>query len=310
MSYYIGLDIGGTSVKGAIFKDTTPIYETSVPTLLGDEFIGCLERLAVALVQGCGAVFSEVKGVGVGCPGLIDSGNGIVVYAANLNLKDFPLQKLLEERLNLPVKISNDANTAALGEAKFGAGMGYGSSVLVTLGTGVGGGIVLNGKLFEGYKSAGAELGHMVIEHGGERCTCGRYGCFEAYSSARALTKRVRKAMEEDTSSEMWKTYTNETADARTPFEYMVTDPTAKQVMDWYFKYLACGLTNLANIFRPEVIMIGGGVAAQGTRLTVPLQQLVNKELFAGTDYAPVEVRPAALGPKAGSYGAAALVME
>ena len=179
--------------------------------------------------------------------------------------------------------------------------------MLITLGTGVGGGIVIGGKLFEGYKSAGAEIGHMVIEHGGAKCTCGRRGCFEAYCSARALTARTKWAMEEDTSSAMWNTYTHDSADGRTAFEYMDTDRTAKQVVGWYLKYLNCGIANIANIFRPQVIMIGGGVAAQGSRLSVPLQEMLNKEIFAGTDYAPVKVECATLGNKAGAFGAAAL---
>ena len=259
------------------------------------------------LASGSGITFSKIDGVGVCCPGVITE-DGEVVKAANLGLKNYPLKRLLVERLSLNVKICNDANAAALGEAKFGAGAGSEDSVLVTLGTGVGGGIVLGGKLFEGNKKAGAEIGHMVIERGGARCTCGRYGCFEAYCSARALTESTKEAMKYDTASEMWKKYNYDTADGRTAFEYMDTDPSAKKVVDRYIKYLACGLTNLANIFRPQIILIGGGVAAQGSRLTKPLQTLVDSEMFAA-DYAPVEIKCATLGNRAGAYGAAALFL-
>ena len=307
--YLIGLDIGGTAVKGAVFKGGVPVYTADIPTKQGDKLIGCLEELVEKLVQGAGAVFSEVEGVGVGCPGTVDREKGVVVFAANLHLENFPLKKLLEKKLSLPVRVCNDANAAALGEAKFGAGKGFSDSVFITLGTGVGGGIIIGGKLFEGNKSAGAEIGHMVIERGGDRCTCGRFGCFEAYSSARALTRRTRWAMEDDTASDMWKTYTYDTADARTAFEYMDSDRSARLVVEWYLKYLACGITNIANIFRPQVIMIGGGVSAQGSRLIKPLQKLVDKELFGGTDFAPVEIRCAKLGNAAGTYGAAALFM-
>lgn len=308
MALYMGLDVGGTFVKGIIIDEKGKIVcENSVPTVTGEGLADCIETLAETLVLNSGEVFSSIKGAGVGCPGLIDSTRGEVVFAGNMNLKNYPLQKLLEEKLNIPVKICNDANAAALGEARFGAGKGYKDSVLITLGTGVGGGIVIGGKLFEGYKSAGAEIGHMVIEHGGAKCTCGRRGCFEAYCSARALTARTKWAMEEDTSSAMWNTYTHDTADGRTAFEYMDTDRTAKQVVNWYLKYLGCGVANIANIFRPQIIMIGGGVAAQGTRLSIPLQDMLNKEIFAGTDYAPVKVECATLGNKAGAFGAAAL---
>ncbi len=304
----MGLDVGGTFVKGIIIDEKGKIVcEDSVPTVTGEGLADCIETLAETLVRNAGVVFSAIKGAGVGCPGLIDSTRGEVVFAGNMNLKNYPLQKLLQEKLSIPVKICNDANAAALGEARFGAGKGYKDSVLITLGTGVGGGIVIGGKLFEGYKSAGAEIGHMVIEHGGAKCTCGRRGCFEAYCSARALTARTKWAMEEDTSSAMWNTYTHDSADGRTAFEYMDTDRTAKQVVGWYLKYLNCGIANIANIFRPQVIMIGGGVAAQGSRLSVPLQEMLNKEIFAGTDYAPVKVECATLGNKAGAFGAAAL---
>ena len=265
----MGLDVGGTFVKGIIIDEKGKIVcEDSVPTVTGEGLADCIETLAETLVRNAGVVFSAIKGAGVGCPGLIDSTRGEVVFAGNMNLKNYPLQKLLQEKLSIPVKICNDANAAALGEARFGAGKGYKDSVLITLGTGVGGGIVIGGKLFEGYKSAGAEIGHMVIEHGGAKCTCGRRGCFEAYCSARALTARTKWAMEEDTSSAMWNTYTHDSADGRTAFEYMDTDRTAKQVVGWYLKYLNCGIANIANIFRPQVIMIGGGVAAQGSRLS------------------------------------------
>lgn len=311
MALYMGLDVGGTFVKGIIIDEKGKIVsENSVPTVSGEGLADCIETLAENLVHGAGTVFSALAGAGVGCPGLIDSENGKVVFAGNLGLKNYPLQKLLEDKLGVPVRISNDANAAALGEAKFGAGKGYTDSVLITLGTGVGGGVVIGGKLFEGYKSAGTEIGHMVIEHGGAKCTCGRRGCFEAYCSARALTVATRRAMEEDTSSAMWKTYTNENADGRTSFEYMESDVAAKRVVDKYLNYLACGLANIANIFRPQIIMIGGGVAAQGTRLSAPLQRLLDKEIFAGMDYAPVKVECATLGNRAGAFGAAALIVN
>ncbi|MDE6585887.1 MAG: ROK family protein [Clostridia bacterium] len=310
MALYMGLDVGGTTVKGIITDENGKIIcENSVPTLLGNELADCIITLADTLVQTSGSVYSSLVGVGVCCPGIIDGATGTVVFAGNLKVKNYPLKKILEDKLGVTVKIANDANAAALGEAKFGAGKGYKDSVLITLGTGVGGGIILDGKIFEGNLGAGAEVGHMVIEHGGHKCTCGRRGCFEVYCSARALTAKTKWAMEEDTSSEMWKGYNYDTADGRTAFEYMDSDRSAKQVVDWYLKYLACGVANLANIFRPQIIMIGGGVAAQGSRLTAPLQKLLDKELFGGTGYAPVPVACATLGNRAGAYGAAALLM-
>lgn len=307
----MGLDVGGTFVKGIILDGSANRKaEGSIPTVCGEGLASCIEELVESLMQSAGAVFSDLAGVGVGCPGQIDSQSGTVVFAGNLNLKNYPLKELLEKKLGVPVKVCNDANAAAYGEAVFGAGKEYSDSVLITLGTGVGGGVIIGGKLFEGYKSAGTELGHMVIEHGGYKCTCGRRGCFEVYCSARALTKMTKDAMEEDTSSAMWKTYTYDSADGRTAFEYMDVDRTARKVVEKYLKYLSCGIVNIANVFRPQVIMIGGGVAAQGTRLSSPLQKMLDKEILGGTSYAPVKVECATLGNRAGALGAAALVFE
>lgn len=307
MSLYIGIDIGGTTLKGVVIDEKGKLYgEGSVPTAKGEEIAEGVILLFNKLSAG---YEGKIKGMGIGCAGVIDSANGTVVQANNLQLRNFPLAKIAEERCGVPVKITNDANAAALGEAKFGAGKTYNDSILVTLGTGVGGGIVIGGKLFEGNKSAGAEIGHMVIERGGNRCSCGRRGCFEAYSSATALIKRTKWAMEEDPGSSMWQSCTSETATGKTAFEYMDTDISANEVVSWYVKYLACGLVNLANIFRPEVIMLGGGVSGQKERLTAPLQSVLDREMFA-PQYAPVKVTVATLGSAAGGYGAAALVIE
>ena len=309
MSLYIGIDVGGTSIKGALIDGEGKLYgEDCVRTGNGMEIVDGI--VAICNRFTCKSGGEKIKGVGIGCAGVIDSENGTVVFSGNLRIKDFPLAKLVEEKVKLPVKITNDANAAALGEAKFGAGKEYSDSILVTLGTGVGGGIIIDGKLFEGGKSAGTEIGHTVIETNGYPCTCGRWGCFECYASATALMRKTKDAMEEDTGSEMWKTYTPQTVSGKTPFEYAETDIAAKQVVDWYVKHLACGITNLANVFRPQVVMLGGGVSEQGERLTVPVQRLVDKELFAGTDFAPVKVVKASLGSRAGAYGAAALWME
>lgn len=310
MKLYMGLDVGGTSVKGVIIDQNGEIViEGDIPTVCGEGLADCIEALADRLVLGANKVFSALAGVGVCCPGIVDTQSGTVIFAGNLDLKDYPLAEILKEKFGVPVKVCNDANAAALGEAKFGAGKNYSDSVLVTLGTGVGGGIVIGGKLFEGNKSAGAEIGHMVIERGGNKCTCGRRGCFEVYCSARALTEKTKHEMEEDTASEMWKNYSYNSADARTAFEHMDNDRTAKKVVDWYIDRLACGLVNLANIFRPQVIMLGGGVSAQGSRLTASLQKILDKEMIGGNTYAPVEIKCASLGNRAGSLGAAALFM-
>ncbi|MGN0807204.1 MAG: ROK family protein [Candidatus Coproplasma sp.] len=311
--YYIGIDIGGMSVKGVVVgSDGKIICQGTAPT--GEKDGGAsltadVCELVNSLIAQSGLNALEFAGVGIGCPGVIDSKNGVVVFAGNLALKNFPLVKEVQGRLNLPVKITNDANAAALGEVRFGAGKKYDNAVFITLGTGVGGGVIIDGKLFEGYKSAGTELGHIVIKEGGNLCTCGRRGCFEAYSSATALIKSTAKAMEENKESAMWKTYTPQTVNGKTAFEYMDCDKTAKKVVEEYILHLACGLTNIANIFRPQIIMLGGGVCNQGERLIAPVRELVKKEIFGGCDYADIEIVKATLGNSAGALGAASLVM-
>lgn len=307
MSLYIGVDIGGTTIKGVVTDESGKLYgESSVPSAKG-------ESIAENVIMLCNKLSAEfegkIKGVGIGCAGVIDGANGVVVKANNLGLTNFPLAKIVGERLNIPVKMTNDANAAALGEAKFGAGKEYSDSIFVTLGTGVGGGVVIGGKLFEGNKSAGAEIGHMVIVKGGARCSCGRLGCFETYASATALNNRTKWAMEENPGSAMWQVCTSEDATGKVAFDLKDVDIAANEVVEWYIKNLACGLVNLANIFRPQVIILGGGVSAQKEKLTIPLQAILDREVFAA-QYAPVKVICAALGTAAGGFGAAALFFE
>ncbi len=311
MKKYVGVDIGGMTIKGIIIDETGKEYASGVtPTGCGeggDKMCRNIKLLVESMLAEIGEEKAEC--VGIGCPGMIDSANGVVVFAGNLNLKNFPLGKKVGEMLGMQVKVTNDANAAALGEARYGAGKNYEDSILVTLGTGVGGGVVIGGKLFEGYRSAGAELGHMVIAEGGEPCTCGRRGCFEAYSSASALMKKTAQAMREHPESAMWQEYTPETVSGRTCFEYP-DDPAAKDVLDWYVRHMACGLANLANIFRPQVIMLGGGVSEQGEKLTGPINELFQKEVFGDKEFAPVKLVKASLGSRAGAFGAASLAME
>ena len=181
--------------------------------------------------------------------------------------------------------------------------------MLLTLGTGVGGGIVAEGQLLEGNKSAGAELGHSVIVAGGEQCTCGRKGCLEAYASATALIRDTKRAMEAHKDSKMWEIGALDKVTGKVAFDYKDTDPYAKAVVDGYIEKLACGITNMANIFRPQTVLLGGGVCAQGEVLTKPLQALLDKEIFAGDLGPQVEIRIAELENSAGILGAAALLM-
>ena len=312
--YYVGIDLGGTFIKGGIVDDLgNIIYESKTPTKSekgADGVAANIAALVKALLARTGLQTDDVEGVGMGVPGMIDSKNGNVIYSNNLKWQDFKIGAAVESATGLRVKISNDANVAALGEAKFGAAKGRENVILLTLGTGVGGGIVADGKLIEGNKSAGAELGHAIIAMNGEQCTCGRKGCLEAYASATALIRDTKRAMEAHKDSKMWEIGGLDAVTGKTAFDYKDTDAYAKEVVENYISALACGITNFANIFRPETVILGGGVCAQGDALVKPLQSILDKEIFAGALGPQVEIRTAELGNSAGLLGAAALLME
>ena len=311
--YVLGLDLGGTNAvfgiidAHGIIKATTAIKTQECAS--AEDFVKNATEALQIIIDQVGGI-GKIKGMGIGAP----NGNfysGTIERAANIAWAKgiVPLADMFSQSLGIPVALTNDANAAALGEAKFGAGKDYRDSILITLGTGVGGGIIIDGKLFEGFKSAGAEMGHMVIVEGGEGCTCGRQGCFEAYSSATALMKKTREVMQNNPESAMWRGYNLETVSGKTPFDYP-EDKAANEIIDWYVKYLACGICNLANIFRPQVVMLGGGVSEQGERLTKPLQARVDAQIFGGTKFAPVKVVKATLGSRAGAFGAATLAFS
>ena len=312
--YYIGIDLGGTFIKGGIVDDEGRILVSDkIPTESeygGGRVAMNIAKLCKMLLDKANMSESDVEGIGMGVPGMIDSKNGVVIYSNNLRWENFEIAKEVSTLTGLPVKIANDANVAALGETKFGVGKEYDNTILITLGTGVGGGIVLDGKLFEGNRGAGAELGHAVIVAGGEQCTCGRKGCLEAYASATALIRDTKRAMQKNQDSKMWEIGSLDDVTGKTAFDYYAVDQAAKAVVDNYIEKLGVGLTNLANEFRPQAIILGGGVCAQGDSLLKPLQAFLNKEIFAGERGPQVQLHIATLGNSAGLLGAAALLLD
>ena len=311
--YYLGIDLGGTFIKGGIVdSDGNIIVKDKTPTqsdLGANKVAENIANLCISLLKQANLKKDDVVGVGMGSPGMIDSERGEVVFANNLNWEQVKICDEVQKLTGLKVKIANDANVAALGETKFGCGKNYKNTVFITLGTGVGGGIVIDGKLFEGNRSAGAEMGHSVIVAGGEQCTCGRKGCLEAYASATALIRDTKRAMQNNPNSLMWEIGSLDKVDGKTAFDYADKDADAKAVVDNYIEKLGVGLTNIANEFRPEVIMLGGGVCAQGDNLIVPLQAFVDKEIYAGSKGPQVKLLIATLGNDAGLLGACALLM-
>lgn len=312
--YYIGIDLGGTFIKGGIVDDLgNLIVNDKVPTEPERGEAGVSENIAAlcrSLLASVNMTAADVVGIGLGVPGTVDSERGEVVYSNNLGWAHFAIVPRIESLMGLPVRIGNDANVAALGETKFGAGRDFCTTVMFTLGTGVGGGIVIDGKLFEGNRSAGAELGHTVIMAGGEPCTCGRRGCLEAYASATALIRETKRAMEKHPDSKMWEIGSTDAVTGKTAFDYAETDAAAAEVVGRYIEMLGVGLTNACNELRPEAILLGGGVCAQGDALIRPLQEFVDREIYGGADGPQVKILTAELQNSAGILGAAALLME
>ena len=311
----IGIDIGGTSIKGAAVDSNGKVYESFVMPFVkedcGEKIIRDLAELVKKYIKEQG-LEGKIAGMGIGCPGSIDIEKGVVNYANNLGWNNLPIAKIMQETLPYPVRLINDANAAALGEAKFGAGKSYENIILLTLGTGVGGGIIVDGKLYEGNEGKGAELGHVVIELDGEQCSCGRKGCLEAYASATALIREAKKAMLSDKKSVLWELSPDiESIGGRIIFQAVAQgDKTANKVLENYIKYLGEGILNFCNIFRPDVIVLSGGIANAGEALFKPLNEYIKVRDYGYKGTPAVKVVPATLGYDSGKVGAAALFFE
>ncbi len=311
--FYLGIDLGGTNiVAGVIDKKFNIISKAKTETKAGrtsEEIADDMAKTVFEALKLSEKKIEDLTWIGVGSPGAIDAKNGIVLFAGNLNFSNVPLAKMLEERLKKPVFLENDANSAAYGEFIAGACKGKKNSIMITLGTGVGGGIIIDGKIYSGFNFAGAELGHTVLEVNGEPCTCGRKGCFEAYSSATGLIKMTKKAMSLDKKSIMHNLVEKEQkVSGKTAFEAMrLGDETAKKVVDEYIKYLGHGVANLINIFQPQILCIGGGVSNEGENLLLPLKEFVKTQIFTRNLEENTEIVLAELGNDAGIIGAAFL---
>lgn len=307
---YLGADLGGTNIKTALVDETGRILaESSRPTALPRPAEAVCDDIAAALREAAAGREAEIAALGIGCPGTVDAASGTVLYSNNLDWSNFPLQAALEARMGLPAAIANDANAAALGEAAAGCAKGTDSAVILTLGTGLGGGVVLQGRLLTGYTGAASEPGHMVIVPGGEPCSCGNRGCFEAYGSATALIRMTRAARDAHPESLLRQ---REPINGRTAFDAaQAGDKTAQEVVTQYIRYLAIGTANLINIFFPEVVGFSGGVANQGEALLEPLRREVEPLVFGHT-FARKKTRlvTCTLGYHAGVIGAAILARD
>ncbi|NLW10965.1 MAG: ROK family protein [Clostridiaceae bacterium] len=317
MKYFVGIDLGGTNIKAGIVDEQGKIIcKDRMKTNAARDQLAIVRDMALMaekVIKQAGKNVSEIEAIGIGSPGTPDNDTGYLIYANNLPFRNLPMRKEIRKHLDLPVFIDNDANVAALAESVAGGAHGAGNAVAITLGTGVGGGVVINHRIYSGFNHAGCEVGHIVIMAGGEDCTCGRKGCFEAYASASALVRETEKAARNNPDSILNRLIAENGghADGRTAFIGMREgDKAASEVVDFYIEMLAEGLGNVINGYMPEVIVIGGGVCNEGDALLIPVRERALKKAYLAPNVAIPRIELATMGNDAGIVGAAMMAMN
>ena len=313
--YRIGVDLGGTNIAVGVVDENNQMVgrarlKTKLPRPAEEVFADVAQACRMA-AEDAGITLADVASVGIGAPGTINKETGVIEYANNFDFFNIPARDILHGYLgDLPIYLDNDANCAALGEAIAGAGHGVMNFIAITLGTGVGSGIVIDGKLVTGINFAAGEMGHTVICLDGEPCSCGRRGCWESYSSATALIAQTKEVMRVSPDSLMWQIAQESiyNVNGHTAFDGMRQgDAAAKKVVDKYIYYLAQGITNVVNIFQPDMICIGGGISHEGETLLAPLRRMVSRERYSIHAKKQTQIVAAELGNDAGIFGAAFL---
>lgn len=313
MKYYVGIDIGGTNISTGIVDENYKIVgkgklKTNIGRTYEEILADVIETVKLAIAD-AKLEIDDIRWIGIGCPGTCNTETGVVEYSNNLRWLNVPLLSDIEKAFNKKTYIDNDANVAAYGEYLAGAAKGAQNAVVITLGTGVGAGIIINGRIFSGSNFAGGEIGHTVIVVDGYECTCGRKGCFEAYSSATGLIRMTREAAEAHPESKIKQLVEADgRISARTAFNAAkMLDDTGIEVVDRYIKHLACGITNTINVFQPDILCIGGGVCNEGDTLLLPLKKLVAENIYSKNSAKNTEICICSLGNDAGIIGAAML---
>ena len=309
--YFVGIDLGGTNIASAVVDEFGNIYgratrKTAMPRPY-NEIFDDMDLCAKDAAHNSGIKWGNIESVGIGCPGAINKETGYVDFSNNLDFYDVPIVDYMQNALGKKVYVENDANAAAWGEFVAGSGKDTDNMILLTLGTGVGSGIILNGHLFRGAFGTGAELGHAVIVSGGKKCTCGRYGCLETYASAKALVNQAKNVVKNNPDCEIMKLCKGDTNRINGKTIFLANDLVAKNVIDTYLSYLSVGIVNIVNMFQPEVICLGGGVSGAGERILEPLQNAIKEKAFARFGKKHTQIKIASLGNDAGIIGAALL---
>lgn len=309
MEYAIGIDLGGTSIKYALVDEEGRVFfEGKLPSFASVSSARVMEQLAKAAMMVKAQAADKgrrVKGIGVGTPGIVDATNRIVLGGAEniVGWENIDIASFLEQQTGLPVMVSNDANLMGLGEAKYGAGRGCTHVVFLTVGTGIGGAVIIDGKLFNGFANRGTELGHVPLIANGERCACGATGCLEHYASTAALVRRFTALSEEQ--GLKWEAEINGELIVRL---YHEAHPLAVTCMNEHFFYLGRGIAGFINIFSPQRVVIGGGVSESGAFYLEEIKKVVKEHVIADCAL-NTEVVIAELGNRAGFVGAASLIL-
>ena len=313
--YYLGIDLGGTNIAVGIVDEENKIIaraNSKTQTENAEQVEDAMAETARKALESAGLTLADVPWIGVGSPGTINKSTGIIEFANNLPFKNTPMQEMLSQRLEgKQVLMENDANAAAFGEYMAGALKGSDNAIAITLGTGVGGGIIINHKIYSGSNFAGAELGHTVIVVDGRPCTCGRHGCWETYASATGLIKTTKEHMADaPKDSPLWTLADGsmDNVNGRTAFDAMRQgDPVGKEIVDEYIHYFSVGLIDMINIFQPDILCVGGGISNEGETLLAPVREYVEKEQYAMNSTKKTTICRAKLGNDAGIIGAALL---
>lgn len=312
--YYAGVDIGGKNTKMGIVDDfgnvlSSMTYKTQSERGYDAILLEMISNIK-DLCSEAGFEFEELCGIGAGIPGIVNSRAGLVMSCANLNWKGVDFANDVTNLTGKPCKVCNDANCAALGEQRFGGGKNYKNIVFITLGTGVGSGIIIDGKLFEGLGCAGAEAGHMGIQVDSDiACSCGNRGCWEDFISAKAFVAQTVAAVEKHPDSLLAEICKEGVSGKSAFIAAEQGDKIAQSVVEKYIGYVTYGIIGLTNILHPQAFVLGGGIANEGAKLILPIKKMVNDYIDNNGFYPYVDIVEASLGNDAGYIGAAALVM-
>lgn len=314
---YIGIDLGGTNIAaGIVGEDGSLLLQDSIPTGKGGsrDIADRIVMLVQKILDQAGMTIEEIQAIGIGVPGTANQESGLVEYANNLGMEDEPFLEMLKPHFpGTRLAFENDANAAAWAEYKLGAGKGVKSMIMVTLGTGIGGGIIWNGQLYEGTNYAAGEFGHFTIQYNGLPCNCGRRGCFERYASATALVEQTVAAMKQHPESLLWEMCGQDLTlvDGKMLFAAVKQkDETAAAVLNTFTDYLGYGLLDIINIFQPELLCVGGGISKAGELLIAPVRTRMARESYTRMSRRQPRIEAASLGNEAGIIGAALLAAE